>query len=506
MYQFRYQKTIITTIMMLGILAPQYHALAGRIIFATSSYEQASKMLGFDTAEKQEALLSILQIQGVFKPKTLWADVHYLDFPDKVKAFKQIWHAIELSKANKSHEEFDPKILRKALGANTEWQDMADYLLVLAQHGFGRSKTQERDILTRTTDSALEKYARQYKDSLKKIGMIDRIEPLEAHYHQLWVAGASRDAFSSRFIDTMNYIIQKKIKIDKIVMLAGDRALCAEIDGINNAKMKLMEDSYQAKTPLDISKIDMKLTGNKLAEGKNYLLSLAGKLHIDLNEDSPLIQYKPEDMRPKGMAPGNTYPNYIDPNGQKLTEASLARDIIESYKYEDFSAAIFTIIDSAAITDLHRPNTANTSYDAAMALISLIKQGEFGNQRALHILLASNQPFISRQVIAAQNSADKALKDAGLIGYKIIIHPAGYGCIESMNLNMIKSELGALLSESWKKLYNSENVKPVRAQDTLMYQTFDTISVPDMPEEIKEIVVTGENAYDDSEHISKIMD
>ncbi len=182
-------------------------------------------------------------------------------------------------------------------------RDVEDWLLYVAQNAFNRKVGQERNELT--NENWMIKYASQYIDAAKQLGLIDEISPQHQEYVESWIAGASRIGLLARIIYYNKIIEQIKVN-EPVAVLTGERLLWANIDGINPETYDKLLKIWKDKG--GINKLDASLlVGEDLAraeEGKAYLKLLAQNHNIALNPIQPFIQYTTKEECPKGLFPG----------------------------------------------------------------------------------------------------------------------------------------------------------------------------------------------------------
>ncbi len=441
-----------------------------------SKFELATKELGFESATKQEALLKIFNLAGYFQPARLWHDIVCFDKVKAEKMFISINYALAQANANQDDpNEFNAKSMRKNLFKGDDILDVQtvkDLLLYLAQNAFNRQLGQERNELA--SQNWMVKYQDDYIAQAQKLGLIDKIAPSLSKYDEALIAGASRIGLLARILDFNN----KEVTVNgEVLILAGERPLWANIDGINPETYQILIKSWKEKA--DINSLNISLPAGedpaRIEEGKKYLQYLADKYNISLNQEQPFIIYTKE-TTPKGLFPSRVYPNYVDPNGVKLTESLMSRDLLEQF----LNVGNAKIIDTKLGQGNKRPDTASTANDAAKDFITRILQGEFGEQKDFTILFESNNPYIKRQTLATQREFDKILKEAGLVEKDYHLKIEGVGFAAKQDVTTIHSELAALTSEEYKNstlvTYANSHIKD------LMFQTrICSDDLPPMP-------------------------
>ncbi|MES2215164.1 MAG: hypothetical protein V4485_03990 [Pseudomonadota bacterium] len=451
---------------------------------AASKFELAAEAMGFngkyiargqpttsDKATEQEALLKIFYLAGYFEPHKLWEDINRMGgFKDPLQLFKSIYTVVIASGANQPNPAaFNAKLLREGL-MNTDTisiHDAADLILYIGQHAFGRKAGQERNELS--SQGWMAKHKREYFEAARKLGLIDRMDPSHEAYDAAWIAGASRIGLIPRIIDFKHNLEKGLVVKGNTSILAGQRELWANIDGVNPEVLRRLLSTK------DIDTLETSLSSGediaRVEEGQDYLKTLAHNTGIRLNPDDPLIQYAQGDA-PSGRVAGRVYANYAEGETRKLTESLLAQDLIKQF---ELSAAI---VDTAS-EGAQRPNTATTAKDAALEFIANIDpSNKEEDKKEFHVLLQSNQPYTERQTLSTQAAVDEALKNSGLWnkGYRIIVDGVGFGCRQ--DAPAVHSELGALIAEMWKA-YNGS----LRNIASLLFQQRDNDKeVPPYPD------------------------
>ena len=465
-----------------------------------SSLELGLEKLGFNgrnkdgaivtKAKQQEALLKTLYFAGYFTPEQLWKDINKMGgIKDPQETFKSIYNVIVKSGANQSDpSKFNVKYLRKNLfnSSDLDTQDVEDLILYISQHAFDRKIGQERNELV--AKKWTEQYKGEYLSEAKQLGLIDRELPSLAKYDLGWIAGASRIGALTRLED-YQYTLSKGITINgETLILAGQRELWADIDGITPIVRKRLEKALEENSNID--NLDVSLPVGKddarVIEGREYMLGLAGRLGIELDRDQPFITYKTKEECPAGRFPDRTYPNYNNKEEKnKLTETLMSQDLLKTY----FGNKKVEIVDTSEEKHV-RPNTSTTARDAAENLVKRINEGEYGDKKPFVILFQTNQPYIERQTLGTQTEVDKVLKKYGLDkkGYSIKIEGVGFG--NKQDVPVIHSELAALVAEKWR--YDAAqdealDITPKRPIETLLFQTRENDSLtpeyqePDQP-------------------------
>jgi hypothetical protein len=439
-----------------------------------SKFELAATRLGFDghhyegnTAKiEQEAFLKILWMAGYLRPEQVWRDLNGIGGVSKpVESFEGIYKALKVSGADSARlDQFHPDILRSRLTSeHLSDKDFADWMLRAIQNAFGRQAGQERNELS--AQDWMTQYRTEYMREATTLGMIDPVFPKYAEYDEAWIAGASRPGLFARIVDFRNAIFGKYKIHGPTLVLAGQRPLWANIDGIDPEMLEAISGTQDMNSTTVF--LVVRESAERTSEGRKYLASLARERGILLDTDSPFIIYE-QGKAPAGYFAGRTYPNYAKGETRKLTESTMAEDLLEQ---QHLSAQV---VDTAK-NGVQRPNTATTAKDAAERMLSNIhpKSGQY------HVLFETNQPYIDRQTLATQGVVDGVLKERGLwdSGVRIIVDGVGFGC--KQDVATVHSELAAKVSEQWKARGGSS-----RKFEDLAYQTREHGVIPAYPAEV----------------------
>lgn len=437
-----------------------------------SKYETGISKLGITAPETQEALLRVFYLAGYLKPENIWADINRIGgIANPEKLFASIYctlvnaHAIEGDTAPLDTKYLRTHFLDTTLITDT---DSADLILYMAQHAFNRKTGQERSELKSSAWMTEPLKAQEFIEAAKTLGLIDAIPPKLQEYDFVWIFGASRLGMLARVIE-YQYLLNKGLEVKGPTQaLAGDRELWAEIDGIDPIKLAILMQAAQEHSSISILPIAWTPDGEtaeektrKIEEGKSYLKSLAQKHSIPLNPDEPFI-----------IKGGRTYANSLD--GRKLTETMMAQDLLEQF----LSGHQITTIDTTTQAGSDRPNTSTTAFDAAKAIIAHPFVDTTDHTATaptiLHGLTISNQPYVTRQKLSAQQATDKATQGSTT---RIVLD--GSGVEAKTSVSVIHSELGAMISE----MYNAAHVESTRELQTLLFQSRNNDSgVPQMPD------------------------
>ncbi|WP_375326205.1 hypothetical protein [Candidatus Tisiphia endosymbiont of Nemotelus uliginosus] len=453
-----------------------------------SKFELAAKELSLNTVQ-QEALLKIFYLAGYLNPTKLWNDLLLFDktgHPEE--AFYSIMHSLNIANPERGDiSQLNSKLLRKNLfkdSTKLEVEDVKAWILYVSQNAFNRKVGQERNELS--SQDWMDKNKDQYIKAVRELELIDEIFPKIQQYDEGWIAGASRIGLFARIIYYNKLIEQIKITGDTIV-LAGERPLWANLDGINPQIYQQLLNAYNKK--LDINGLDIALPvgedSERTKEGKEYIKLLADKNNIILNPIKPFIEYTQSEEIPVGFLPGRIYPNYANSFSKKLTESLMSIDLINS-----FLKGKADIVNTISI-DNQRPNTISTARDAAKRFIDKILNGEFGQQKDFSILLISNQPYIKRQELATATAVNVTLEEYQLDGYSIKVVGAGFG--NKQDVAAIHSETAAFAAELYKYYATLANFTNKYDIKELLFQTrpaYPEIEIA--PPEVKELSIIGQ--------------
>ncbi|MDF2965546.1 MAG: hypothetical protein K0Q51_934 [Rickettsiaceae bacterium] len=461
-----------------------------------SAFEKAASELGFNgytnsqqtisREAEQEALLKILQISGYLDPKNLWQDINRIGkLKDPEAVFKSIYPVLIKARVNAGPTEFNAKYLRKNLfnNATLDQQDVKDLTLYLAQHAFNRKLGEERSELK--TFDWMNEYKVDYFKAAKNLGLVDRIYPNFKEYDAAWIAGASRIGVLARIIDYKYILSLGNNSVNGTTsVLAGERELWAEIDGINPKSYEQLLDLYKNDSNIDNSNIHLATSSDpeRDEEGMQYMSRLAQENQIPLQPTQPFIKYNSVEEAIKGRFAGRTYANYVAEAKLKLTETLMTKDLLQNFLGNEHNIHIVDTLSE----NQKRPDTATTARDAAENFITDIKLGKYGARKEFKILLQTNNPYIERQALVTQVEVNKALSNSGLDkeGYKITIDGVGFS--NRQDVTTIHSEFGALVAEKWKLAHANDvqqNIELKRNIDDMLFQKRDNSSaIPDMPE------------------------
>ncbi len=425
--------------------------------------------------EFEESVLKMYNIAGSFKKEIIWEAVNKSGaVKEPNMAYKAAMATIEQSKANNTDGElFDAKYLRKNLFKDLTQKEAKDLSLYLIQRSsFGREVGIERNELKK--ESIHEKLTSEYLANAKKLGLIDSINPHQSNYDIEWVAGASRAGVMARLIYSSQIKAYVNIKYGTEI-LAGQRPIWAEIDGMMPELKNALMTIFYNKTPIDKMNATLTVGDDALrtTEGKEYILKLAESTHIRLDPDNPFIFYKSKEECPKGFFPGRHYPNYAKDETRRLTESTMSEDLAQMLNFDT------NIIDTKKSNNHERPTTATTAADATQKFVTAIKEGKYGDQKEFIVLLDTNNPYIERQALKTQIEVDKILKESGLstLGYKIKIE--GVGFFSKQDYPVIKSEFAVLVATWYEATEGADSIKP------LLYQSMDKSEIAPAPDVVE---------------------
>ncbi|MDX2049759.1 MAG: hypothetical protein SFT93_01070 [Rickettsiaceae bacterium] len=418
--------------------------------------------------EQQEALLKILYIAGYLTPENIWKDINLIGSIKNPYAFylKIMPSFIKSGAVQEDFTKFDAKLLRKTLFRGTEFTDAdaAEWLVYVTQHAFGRKPNQERNELVK--QKWMEEFQKQYLTEVETLGLVDRIIPQKEEYDEVWIAGASRPALLARVIDIAQLINSRTLTINgSIRILAGERSLWAEIDGISDEYKRVLEDALATNKNIDLLPEYPGNTDASTNEGKKYIIDLATKTKTLLDPAEPLIFYLDDQHAPKGLVPNRHYPNYVKGENKRLTETVMAADLLSTY-LPSYSEVI-AVIDTSASEDGSRPTTSSTAKDVAEKFIDQILSST-EKKSSYNILLESNNPYTKRQEIAVQIEIDKILREKKL---DLNITVEGVGFKNKQDLQQIHSEVGALVATMYQYSVLKGHLDSVRSENDLLYRS-----------------------------------
>lgn len=458
-----------------------------------SKFENTATLLKFNGNKKvaakiqQESLLKTFYYAGYFNPENLWQDINHLGFDNPKDVFLSIMEAVVRSGANqKDPLKFNPTILRKHL-FNTDKiseSDALDLIMYIGQHAFNRKTNQERNELTE--QSWMKQYENEYVSDATYLGLVERKSPSYNSYDEALVLGASRHTVTGRILDHIYNKNHGTVIEGLTTALAGTRPLWVEIDGMAlNTYNQLVQGTKKGKKIEDI-KLYNASQEEIFSDGQEYLISLAQKNGIKIDNNKPTIVYKSGDTTiPPGFVPGRTYLNYLDPN-KFLTETIMVYDILDT-----LSDGTIKVTDTKQSQGGRRPDTSSTAEDYANALIKRIKDGYYGDQTKFVIYVQSNQPYVERQTLSVQKQINKAVSESGIHDLEIVTDGVGYGLVE-ISIKRIHSELAALISEKYSYALTENEITTQRKLKDLQFSTRDnseiTLPMPDFPE-----VISSEN-------------
>ena len=436
-----------------------------------SNFQIAANKLGFKAELRQnEALLKNFHIAGYFKPQNVWSDLNRIGQIKNIETtFYEILKVIQKSRADEEDPQtFDFEYMSKNLfnSKTLDTQDAMDIILYMAQHAFNRKPGQERNELV--AEDWMIKNKSLYIEQAKNLGLMDGKAPKENFYDFAWILGASRSTFLKRIVNFNFNLKTYNLKTQGgIMLLAGNRELWANFDKLNPQLHEKLLEKYESNEGVD--SVGMFNNDNCLREGMDYIIYLARKFNVKLNENMPFIEYKSIAECPSGRFVNRVYANYATNEENILTETMMAKDLIETDLKNQLSVSY---IDTKEFNDA-RPTTATTVRDATEECIRLIENGKFlSNKKEFKIILESNNPYIERQTLTSQQEVDKVVKLKGLDkkGFRFKIEGVGSACNHE-NIPLIHSEFGALIAEKWKSAMNYEKNKPKREMNSLLYQS-----------------------------------
>ena len=375
--------------------------------------------LGFDSEEKQKALIENLYLAGYLKPESIWQALNSMQYDKSGKevfrwkqglerSFDNIILSLKTSGAYQENpEEFKAdKFIESFMedGFFFDDQNISDMMLFLAQNAFGRSALQERSELARQEWSDVHKA--KYLENTKILGVFDEINPACAKHDETWIQGAARLRTKTRMTSAKKYQ-DHGVDLGAVRLLTGERELWVEID-------KLPNESTQ--------------------QCMEFMLKLVHDNGIKI-----------EGFEERVVA-GNkrTYPKYVEGETKKLTETLMAKAIYREVFGADLREE--QLVDSSALEGELRPNTASNAVDVTrQQLIARVRNGDFEG-RAAEILIISNQPYVDRQVLTNKRAVRSELEKQG-VDYPLNFSGAGDIC--EVGVTAIHSELAALVNEGY---------------------------------------------------------
>lgn len=429
-----------------------------------SSLCRAFTHLGID-GTKSLALLDNLFLSGAFEPQVLWNSVHKLGSVfgaagnvAPAAVFSHIHGTMQDAGAYSSRApHFHPQVLRSKLFVDAkiaDVQDAEDFLVYLSQSGYGRSAAQERYELP--CNERLRAYEERYVENAKKLGIVDTIPADREAYDETWVLGSIRDAMAER-METLNKSIHNGSAPGKVVLLAGKWELYAEVCGVYNPLTEHLES------------------------GGDYLVAMARRYQIGINDAQPLVTHTEEDTAVPGRITGKTYLNYLPEERRRLTEALAARDLAAQFMQKNNIDMV--VSETKSETDW-RPDTLMTVDNEARRLI--MEMHGLGRRRSdkirqVHIQLVSGQPSGQRQAVLTQRAINVVLDQEGIRDIAVNIHVVGNHAY-STRIEVLQSEEASLIHEYY--LTAILGMLRKRPSEALMFRTRDndTKDVPPLPD------------------------
>ncbi|MDX1924652.1 MAG: hypothetical protein SFT91_05495 [Rickettsiaceae bacterium] len=204
--------------------------------------------------DQQEAFLRVMHMTGRFRPENLWGDLNKLGQIQNTKEiYAQILPDFIKSGATQNNpDKFNSTSLRKKLfkNASLSESDIADWILFISQYSFRRKPGVERNEIIKQSWMLI--HEARFFQEVEKLGLIHREYPKNYEYDAAWISGASRYTTMSRIIDFSQLYGSKTIKIGgDITVLAGDRPLWAEIDGISYDAKEILKNTWKNGSNID---------------------------------------------------------------------------------------------------------------------------------------------------------------------------------------------------------------------------------------------------------------
>ena len=382
-----------------------------------SVYRSACHKLGLTSKNEQESLLSIFNMSGYFEPYVLKRDITAAHlFNDNELVYSFINRNLDLYGSNRLPSDFDAELAaNKIFGRNNQYMtilEAAKYILYLTQNAFNREKYQERYEIQEI--AWMKKYKNSFLHTAQVLGLTNKITPIFEHkYYASLILGGGRSSMISRIKSLQNYK-ERGISLGKIMILTGDRALSAEIDGIGQ----------------DIN--------SKTNNGILYLKYLCTKLDRCLSPRPVKIHNQTKLMDNNGIV--------------QLNEKDMAMDLMEQL------GQAYDYITDTCTQGISRPNTFTTALDASKVLLANIMSCNDMQviNEVCNILVISNNPFIARQALTVQSAFNKA-KTITNAEVNFRIH--GVGSKSNESIQVIHSEIAALLSELFMLAYPKISTK-----------------------------------------------
>jgi hypothetical protein len=230
-----------------------------------SQFQKASEQLEL-SAPKQEALLKIFTMAGYFEPKKMWEDLNRSKIFDKSirSVFQDLHHVVHHSGADTSDPNaVNTKFLNEKLFGKSKdyfWKtskvdtkQVQDWILYVSQNAFDRKIGQERSELK--SHNWMKLHTEEYLTCTKILGMLDRVDTDRLQYDEAWIAGASRPGVMTRIMD-YKWIIEHGVTVTGATkVLAGNRPIWAEIDGIHPELLRQLEQAIIDGTKIDDMKV-----------------------------------------------------------------------------------------------------------------------------------------------------------------------------------------------------------------------------------------------------------
>lgn len=410
---------------------------------------QTIKVEGVSKKEQQEAWLKIFYYSGYFNDKELWQAICALKLDKQEQVFFYLKHKLQACQVYDgdpkkvdftcmADKAFNSGIVGKLTGVGLSETDISDMFLYLAQNAFNRKQNQERNEIS--DNISVQRYPAEYMEAAKAIGVVDRVKR-EEQVDEVWIMGAARLGLETRIVDfKYNLANGLTFKEDQVVrLLAGQRKLWAEIDGISPSVQKVFKLAQTQIVDLDghVFSSGVKVT----EEGKQFILALADKKGVPYSQIQPFVQYERGER--EGYFPGRHYLNVT--TTRELMETDLAKHVLE--KYISGVKVVDTLADGEK-----RPDTTSTVVDALKSETPEYWQGKT-------VAVQSHQPYAHRQALSAVNAANKL----GIEGVKFV--PMGPSNKQSMQV--LNSESGAFATE----MYRLAGFESAREMRDLLFQT-----------------------------------
>lgn len=408
----------------------------------------------FSSSKVHQAIIENIYFAGYFKESLLWQTINLIGFNKLGQKSHQGWtefpllaflllrRTVKKSLKQTTAGNFSLKasyLLKNLFNENIfDLEDIEDFLVYLiCQNAFARIPSQERSEIV--TQNWMDVHQKQYLENAATIGLVNEVQPKFSNYDETWVMGAGRYCTMTR-IRHLKKLQDIGIDTGTIRLLSGNRELWLEIDNI----------------------------GSDMDEAKNYLLHLAKKNNIKIDQQQPFIVRN---------VVGNTrtYLNYDASETKKLTETMMMRSI-----YNDvFGVDAFSVIDDDDNKN-YRPTTESTVENITKNIFkNRLEKGDLKNKSKILVMIVSSQPYCERQRLTTKRVVDKILKEQ--VSKKIVFDAVA----EKSNHKIAKihSEFSALIAEQfWQHVRNCKKSRKRSPQRMIFSPRYNDINfIPPLP-------------------------